>query len=74
VEAQNRTAAGSSYQSGNNTATNPKNPMKTIEKGNQVKRVSDKEAHKAVTEKGYHYVPKSVWKKLKTNPYGNPST
>ena len=38
--------------------------MKTIRKGKtgEVRRVNDQEAAKLVTESGFHYVPKSVWK------------
>jgi hypothetical protein len=37
---------------------------KCIQKGDKVKRVSDKEALKLVDE-GWKYIPKSEWKRLK---------
>ena len=36
--------------------------MKTIRKGEEIKRVSDKEAELSVKNYGYEYCPKTVWK------------
>lgn len=36
--------------------------MKTIQKGNDIKRVKEDEAESLVKHKGYSYVPKSVYK------------
>lgn len=41
--------------------------MKTVQKGDDVKRVKDEEAELFVKSRGYKYVPKSVWKEIK-NP------
>jgi len=36
--------------------------MKTVQKGNDIKRVKDDEADLMVKNRGYKFVPKSVWK------------
>lgn len=36
--------------------------MKTIRKGNEIKRVSDDDAENRVKNQGYEYCPKNVWK------------
>ncbi len=36
--------------------------MKTIKKGNEIKRVSDDDAEDRVKNQGYEYCPKNVWK------------
>lgn len=36
--------------------------MKTVQKGNEIKRVKDDEADIMVSHRGYKFVPKSVWK------------
>ena len=36
--------------------------MKTIKKGEEIKRVSDEEAELNVKNYGYEYCPKTVWK------------
>lgn len=41
--------------------------MKTVQKGDDIKRVKDDEAELFVKSRGYQYVPKSVWKEMK-NP------
>lgn len=41
--------------------------MKTVQKGDDIKRVKDDEAELFVKSRGYQYVPKSVWKETK-NP------
>lgn len=39
--------------------------MKTVQKGEDIKRVQDDEAEFYVKTRGYAYAPKSVWKELK---------
>lgn len=39
--------------------------MKTVQKGEDIKRLKDDEAEFHVKSKGYKYVPKSTYKKLK---------
>lgn len=39
--------------------------MKTVQKGEDIKRVKDDEAELFVKSRGYQYVPKSVWKETK---------
>lgn len=36
--------------------------MKTVQKGDDIKRVKDDEADLMVKNRGYKFVPKSVWK------------
>ena len=36
--------------------------MKTIKKGDDIKRVSDSEAEHKVKNQGYEYCPKNIWK------------
>lgn len=36
--------------------------MKTVQKGNAIRRLTDDEADVMVLEKGWKFVPKSVWK------------
>lgn len=36
--------------------------MKTVQKGNDIRRVKDDEADTMVTNRGFKFVPKSVWK------------
>jgi hypothetical protein len=36
--------------------------MKTVQKGNDIKRVKDDEAELMVKNRGYKYVAKNVWK------------
>jgi len=36
--------------------------MKTVQKGNDIKRVKDDEAELMVKNRGYKFVPKSAWK------------
>jgi hypothetical protein len=36
--------------------------MKTVQKANDIKRVNDEEAELMVKNRGYKFVPKSVWK------------
>lgn len=36
--------------------------MKTVQKGNDIKRVNEEEAESLVKHRGYSYVPKSVYK------------
>lgn len=36
--------------------------MKTVQKGDDIRRVADNEAESFVRSKGYKYVPKSVYK------------
>mgnify|MGYP000049741842 CR=1 FL=1 len=36
--------------------------MKTVQKGNDIKRVKDEDADLMVSHRGYKFVPKSVWK------------
>lgn len=36
--------------------------MKTVQKGNSIRRLMDDEADVIVLEKGWKFVPKSVWK------------
>lgn len=36
--------------------------MKTVQKGNSIRRLMDDEADVMVLEKGWKFVPKSVWK------------
>lgn len=36
--------------------------MKTVQKGNDIKRVKDEEADLMVSTRGYKFVQKSVWK------------
>jgi hypothetical protein len=36
--------------------------MKTVQKGNDIKRVKDDEADLMVKSRGYKFVPKSIWK------------
>ena len=36
--------------------------MKTIKKGDDIKRVSDSEAEHRVKNQAYEYCPKSIWK------------
>lgn len=38
---------------------------KCIQKGDEVKRVRDDEARELVDNKGWKYIPKSEWKRLK---------
>jgi hypothetical protein len=42
--------------------------MKTVQKGDDIKRVKDDEAELFVKSRGYQYVPKSVWKEIKNPP------
>ena len=37
--------------------------MKTIRKGDEIKRASDKDAEYKVKNQGYEYCPKNIWKK-----------
>jgi len=39
--------------------------MKTVQKGEDIKRVKEDEAELFVKSRGYQYVPKSVWKETK---------
>ncbi len=39
--------------------------MKTVQKGNDIKRVKEDEAESLVRHKGYSYVPKSTYKSTK---------
>jgi|694.fasta_scaffold25088_16 hypothetical protein len=39
--------------------------MKTVQKGEDIKRLKDDEAELHVKSRGYKYVPKSVWKETK---------
>ncbi len=42
--------------------------MKTVQKGEDIKRVKDEEAELFVKSRGCQYVPKSVWKEFKNGP------
>jgi len=42
--------------------------MKTVRKGAEVRRVSDKEAELLVNNDGWKYTAKSVWKKARLTP------
>ena len=43
---------------------NKEKQMKTVQKGQEVKRVSDAEASD-MTKKGWSFCPKAVWKKIR---------
>lgn len=45
--------------------------MKTVQKGDDIKRVKDDEAELFVKSRGYQYVPKSVWKGIEKNSKQN---
>lgn len=45
--------------------------MKTVQKGEDIKRVKEDEAELYVKSRGYAYVPKSVWKEAKNGPKQN---
>lgn len=50
--------------------------MKTIRKGEEIKRASDKDAEYRVKKQGYEYCPKSIWKTevRKNTPKSTPKT
>ena len=47
--------------------------MKTVQKGEDIKRVKEAEAESLVKNKGYQYVPKSAYKGIKTPEVKEPS-